>query len=143
MMSAIAMPALLGQRSRARDKSAISNLDSGVADLIGQWDKAREDKEPLETIKPKLEAYLKRVHENDRNPWNTSLPAYSYTIAVARGNDRSQAEETAKAASTEVGQSVFSMVLPSGQKLGYITGAVQIKSTINGTKFYTKTVEIE
>ncbi len=42
IISAIAIPALLGQRSRARDKSSISNADSIISDAVSGWDKAKE-----------------------------------------------------------------------------------------------------
>lgn len=42
IISAIAIPALLSQRARARDKSSISNADSVVADLVGQYDRLKE-----------------------------------------------------------------------------------------------------
>ena len=43
IISAIAIPALLSQRARARDKSAIQNAVSRVGDLVGQWDKGRRN----------------------------------------------------------------------------------------------------
>ena len=42
IISAIAIPALLGQRARARDKAAQDNVSSVVADLIGSYDKVKE-----------------------------------------------------------------------------------------------------
>ena len=39
IISAIAIPALLSQRARARDKASISNLDGRIGDLVGQWDR--------------------------------------------------------------------------------------------------------
>ena len=42
IISAIAIPALLGQRARARDKSARGNASSILADLIGSYDKVKD-----------------------------------------------------------------------------------------------------
>ena len=42
IISAIAIPALLGQRARARDKACQDNVSSVVADLIGSYDKVKE-----------------------------------------------------------------------------------------------------
>ena len=42
IISAIAIPALLGQRARARDKSARGNADSVIADLIASYDKVKD-----------------------------------------------------------------------------------------------------
>ncbi|MBK9796841.1 MAG: type II secretion system protein [Holophagaceae bacterium] len=42
IISAIAIPALLGQRARARDKSAQENATSILSDIIATYDKAKE-----------------------------------------------------------------------------------------------------
>ena len=41
IISAIAIPALLSQRARARDKGGISNMVSMIDDGVGQYDKAK------------------------------------------------------------------------------------------------------
>ncbi|HJW08935.1 MAG TPA: type II secretion system protein, partial [Holophagaceae bacterium] len=50
IISAIAIPALLGQRSRARDKSSQENCVSIVADIISAYDKARENGVDVSTV---------------------------------------------------------------------------------------------
>lgn len=42
IISAIAIPALLGQRARSRDKSAQQNATSGLSDIVSTYDKAKE-----------------------------------------------------------------------------------------------------
>jgi prepilin-type N-terminal cleavage/methylation domain-containing protein len=42
IISAIAIPALLGQRARARDKSAQENCTSILSDVVATYDKAKE-----------------------------------------------------------------------------------------------------
>ena len=42
IISAIAIPALLGQRARSRDKSATQNATSGLSDVVATYDKAKE-----------------------------------------------------------------------------------------------------
>lgn len=42
IISAIAIPALLGQRARARDKSAQENATSVLSDIVATYDKAKE-----------------------------------------------------------------------------------------------------
>ncbi|MBK8790812.1 MAG: prepilin-type N-terminal cleavage/methylation domain-containing protein [Holophagaceae bacterium] len=91
IISAIAIPALLGQRSRARDKSAIQNAVSRVGDLVGQWDKGREAGTAAATIITDMGTYLTNTSASDVNPWagTTGAPTapFNTTIAVA-GNDR-------------------------------------------------------
>jgi prepilin-type N-terminal cleavage/methylation domain-containing protein len=41
IISAIAIPALLSQRARARDKASIENMVGAVNDLVGQYDKLK------------------------------------------------------------------------------------------------------
>ena len=42
IISAIAIPALLGQRARSRDKSAAENATSILSDIVATYDKAKE-----------------------------------------------------------------------------------------------------
>jgi prepilin-type N-terminal cleavage/methylation domain-containing protein len=42
IISAIAIPALLGQRSRARDKSCMSNVTAIIPDMVAEYDKLKE-----------------------------------------------------------------------------------------------------
>jgi type II secretory pathway pseudopilin PulG len=143
IMSAIAIPALLGQRSRARDHVAIANLQAGLAGLVGQWDKGKEASEPPEAIKAELEDYLRQAHGNDRDPWNPALPAFSYTIAVTPGGDQARSKETAKDLATQLGQCVYVISFPSGQQPGYIAGAVHTSQFVNGTKVLVQSTPID
>ncbi|HET8901576.1 MAG TPA: hypothetical protein VFM84_06535, partial [Holophagaceae bacterium] len=56
--SAIAIPALLSQRARARDKAAMEHVVGRLGDLLGQYDKQRELNTAPEQIPSALEAYL-------------------------------------------------------------------------------------
>jgi len=42
IISAIAIPALLGQRARARDKSAAGNVSTVIPDLVASYDKIKD-----------------------------------------------------------------------------------------------------
>jgi prepilin-type N-terminal cleavage/methylation domain-containing protein len=69
IISAIAIPALLSQRARARDKSATENAVSKVGDLVGQWDKFREQGLPTATIIGSMQTYVTNTTAKDVNPW--------------------------------------------------------------------------
>ena len=84
IISAIAIPALLSQRSRARDKAAISNMTGTMGDLIGTWDKAKESGAGSTSCVTAMEQVLKDANgRNDRNPWDTGTSAYNPVIGAA------------------------------------------------------------
>ena len=43
IISAIAMPALLNQRARSRDKVAMTNVVGHLGDLVGHYEKYQEE----------------------------------------------------------------------------------------------------
>lgn len=75
IISAIALPALLGQRARARDKTAVQGTIGRIADLVGQYDKGKEansngDTTPVTTL---MNTWLATsIGAKDANPWGTS-----------------------------------------------------------------------
>ena len=73
IISAIALPALLGQRARARDKTSVQGTIGRIAEVVGQYDKAKEavfngDTSPVST---QMEAWLSTqlISTKDNNPW--------------------------------------------------------------------------
>ena len=76
IISAIAIPALLSQRARARDKAALENMVSRVADLAGQWDKGREAGLASGAIVTSMQTYLAKTAAKDKNPWNGAQNAF-------------------------------------------------------------------
>lgn len=87
IISAIAIPALLGQRSRARDKSSQDNAAGIVGDFISAMDKAKEDGIAVDTVANVQANLIGTTAANSKiptvwqskNPWNTTgaLPAYN------------------------------------------------------------------
>jgi len=129
IISAIAIPALLGQRSRARDKAATQNMTGTIGDLIGSWDKARESGAASAACKTAMEAVLIAANaRGDKNPWGTpgALTAYDPVIANAS---------------------------PTAGPLGYVqyglttsnmlVGKVTVKNSINGQLFVVKRSNLE
>jgi len=157
IISAIAIPALLGQRARARDKASISNMQGRMGDLVGQYDRLKESGQSIATIVTNLQTYLNQSGAKDYNPWNPSLPAFDQATAVTQGTDRtaSTAAATAANAAIVVGQPIFVLsppaaaiaatstasAVPAGA--GYIAGAVLINGTVNGSNKVTKVSAIE
>ncbi|MBP7617575.1 MAG: type II secretion system protein [Geothrix sp.] len=131
IISAIAIPALLSQRARARDKSAIQNAVSRVGDLVGQWDKGREAGTAAATIIGDMGTYLTNTTANDVNPWagTTGAPAtpFNPVIAVVAGTTATAFENALKAnAVGKLGQVQFGYQLPTATGLpGFLGAAVE------------------
>jgi type IV pilus assembly protein PilA len=150
IISAIAIPALLSQRARARDKAAVDNTVSRVGDLVGQWDKARESGLSAASAIAAMEAYLTNTGNADKNPWNGTggapSTAFNYTFATVAGNTASAfaANLEGEADTGNLGQAQFGYVLPtaSGQP-GFFGGAVYVQGKINNKNVVSKVSSLE
>lgn len=142
IVSAIAIPALLGQRARARDKAAISNLTGSLADLVGTYDKAAGKRMAPEQIRQEMETTLQQ--QNLRNPWNPAQPAWDHRIKVCEGLDREAIREAAEAQATVLGQGVFLVQFSAGpQAPALLAGATRLQTPVSGKPLVSKVVELE
>jgi len=150
IISAIAIPALLSQRARARDKAATENAAGRVGDLIGQWDKYREKGYKGTSAITSMEAYLKATAAKDKNPWNTTSTPFNTTFTSFTGKTTAStfaASLAGKATSTNMGQGQFGIQQPTGTTPGwfgaavYVNGSFKVGSTT--THIYTKVSGIE
>jgi hypothetical protein len=142
IVSAIAIPALLGQRAHARDKAAISNMTIRLNDLAGQYGQLAQPGLPAEEIKARLETYLKTSGAQEKNPWIITEPAYRWDITEG-GATKEDTELIAREQARVVGQAVFVFTAPSQGHSGFIGGAVKRQNVVNGENTVTKAVEIE
>jgi len=144
IISAIAIPALLGQRARARDKSAISNMDGRIGDLVGQYDKLREAGLASGTITTSLEKYINNNGGADKNPWNLASAAFNTTFVSMTGlSTQSAAIASVKGGASVKGQAVFGIQYPGSTGPGFIGGAVLIDGIVNGSNKVSKVTSIE
>ena len=143
IVSAIAIPAMLSQRGRARDKAAIEIMISRTGDLVGQWDNQRTANTPPEQMPQALETYLREHANADRNPWNLAQPAYEAHIEVVSNLDREELEQFSTTEAAELGRPVWVLELPQANRPGFIGGAVRTQNAIHGSFVVTKVVEIE
>lgn len=142
IISAIAIPALLGQRARARDKAAMSNLDGIIADGIGQWDKYREMGASPSAAMTSVGNYIKQGHTKDVNPWNGTSPAYASLSTSVTGKTTASGFLAGMSA-TSLGQ-VALYGQPSGTSTpGFLGGMVLLHGTTNGSINYRKAAAIE
>ena len=120
IISAIAIPALLSQRARARDKAATENAVSKVADITGQWDKERELGTAVATAITNMQTYMTNTTANDKNPWagTAGAPAspYNATFGALTGHATAGSFDTAlraTATAATLGQVQFGYQLPT------------------------------
>jgi prepilin-type N-terminal cleavage/methylation domain-containing protein len=147
IISAIAIPALLSQRARARDKAALENMTSRIADLAGQWDKGKEAGIASGTIVNNMSTYLGTTAAKDKNPWDGSSSAFSTTITNGGTASTAAAFATTVAGlALTKGKVFFQVQTPAGNGIGFIGGAVLLNasSTSDTTaKVRTKVAAIE
>ncbi|WP_306672286.1 prepilin-type N-terminal cleavage/methylation domain-containing protein [Geothrix fuzhouensis] len=162
IISAIAIPALLSQRARARDKASISNLNGRIGDLVGQWDRLKEGGTPNSQTTAALNSYLTNTAKSDRSPWVASQLAFA-TIVSAQATSTTAISAVVSdikgiAATMPKGQVAFKVWFPQAgggtavvsnvtvvQKpgSGFIAGGVMIDGLVNGTNVVTKVSALE
>jgi len=138
IISAIAVPALLGQRSRARDKSAQSNCSAIIPDLVAAYDKARDTgaaPADLATLVGTAAAPKVPPFYVGQNPWNTTQPAYNQTGVTEVSGDGGAATAAAAKAGN-VGQAYVGYLPANGAASGIVASAVYLNApTVAGTAF--------
>jgi len=145
IISAIAIPALLSQRARARDKTAISNMEGRVGDLIGQYDKFREAGWTSANIVASLSNYLAQTGGNDKNPWKPASAAFDTVVnsAGGLGTTQSAAITKIKTLAAIPGKAEFAIQFPSSTNPGWLGGAVLINGVVNSSNKVAKVSAIE
>ena len=132
IVSAIAIPTLLSQRARARDKVAMDHVAGRVADLVGRWDKGRETGISSGAILTSMQAYLVQTATKDLNPWSTAGASTAYNLTI---NTSISGKTTASSFSNSVaglamlsnqGQVQLAVQAPGVNTPGFIGAAVYL-----------------
>jgi hypothetical protein len=147
MISAIAIPALLGQRTRARDKVAISNVLNRMPEMVEHYNQLSDQKHSDAEIQQDLETYLQETTKQDKNPWDISKPAFSYSIFVVTDMDQESIKDVARTKATELGQGIFIIQFPTRnganpEHSGILAGATQLKNPISGSTIFVKVTDL-
>ena len=144
IISAIAIPALLSQRARARDKGGISNMTSMIDDAVGQYDKLKEEGLASGAITTGLGAYLKATHPDtkDKNPWNTTQGAYEQDFTKGTAGTKS-AFLNGMSAPDNMGQVRMYIAYPTSTLGGWVGGAVKVQNKVDGSVVVKKATAIE
>ena len=151
IISAIAIPALLGQRARARDKSAAGNVSTVIPDLVASYDKIKDSAAAPGTMASVVgTATAPNVPEvfTAVNPWATAshLTGYAATYATEVPATPGTATATQAASGTE-GQVQLGYVAPVPGTNGVIAASVYLSKsfTVNGaaTNNFTQTAGVD
>ena len=148
IISAIAIPALLSQRSRARDKSCIQNMTGRVGDLVGQFDKEKEAGNAFGTIVTNLGTYIGNTGGADKNPWTPSTAAFDVVVGTGAATTQAAAITEIGTACTTKGLVEFIVAPPGTGTPGFVEGGVlcdnvQANATALGGKIVGKVTAIE
>ena len=148
IISAIAIPALLSQRARARDKAALENMTGRIADLAGQWDKGKEAGLASSDIITSMSTYLSNTAAKDKNPWDGSQAAFVTSIdqSISGATTASGFATSVAGLAGSKGQVTFAVQTPAANGVGFLGGAVTLNasSTSDTTpKVRTKVAAIE
>ncbi len=145
IISAIAIPALLGQRSRARDKSAVANADNIIADLVGNYDKARDANTAMTSATLFQGAVIGAAAATANipsfftaaNPWGGGTTAYAQTVLT---ETTAQGVTTAAGATGgTVGQTSIGFLPVVAPAPGAIASAVLLNTAIGSAATTSKT----
>jgi len=141
IISAIAIPALLGQRSRARDKSSQENTVSIVADIISAYDKARENGVDVSTVAAfntnivgTASASQIPVVFTAKNPWNTTGALQAYAQAAVTETDAIGTTTAATATSTLKGQVQMGYLAATATTPGVVCTAAYLNNTFKNAQ---------
>jgi type IV pilus assembly protein PilA len=161
IISAIAIPALLAQRTRAKDKTAQSNASSIISEVVAAIDKAGEDGTAVADASDFKTTIIGTSDKTKlpgiwtaKNPWGaqssgggTANNAGYDTSAVA--TETSVLGTVTKAAATTLGQVKFGYGNDTNTNSGVFAAAVKLKGvadpTAEGTdkNVFVKTTNVE
>lgn len=144
IVSAIAIPALLGQRARARDKATITTLESRLPALAERYGRALETGTDAMTIKADLDAYLQSSAGAEKNPYNPQSPAFRTSVEMTpAATEEEMAAETERQAGA-LGDVVFVMSAPvDPQAPRFVGGAVRTQTPLEGKRVTLKVVQVD
>lgn len=132
IISAIAIPAMLSQRARARDKAAVDHLAGRVSDLVGRWDKAREGGLSSAAAVASMQTYLQQTITKEPNPWTTAGASTAYNLTIntsISGKSTASAFTAALAAlatTANLGQVQLAVQTPGANNPGFVGAAVYL-----------------
>ncbi|MCE1228912.1 MAG: hypothetical protein LWX11_05430 [Firmicutes bacterium] len=142
IVSAIAIPALLGQRERAREKAVISHLQGKLPELAQRYEIGLQKGSDLATLKADLESDLQASPL--KNPYNPALPTFHHTIRFSSATSEAEAIAEAKAQVGERGEILFTVTVPTTPHgFACVAGAVRLKDQAVEGSVYGRAISIQ
>ena len=151
IISAIAIPALLGQRARARDKSARANAENIIADIIGTYDKLKDSgATPANgaALVGTAAAPIIPQFWTATNPWATAGALTGYAAAVGTENTTTPGTTTeALAVVGKQGQTFVGYLPPAAGANGVVASSVYLSAAFSvagaSTNNFTKVAGVD
>lgn len=154
IISAIALPAMLSQRARSRDRNAVMGSIGRIGDILGHYDMAKGARDEGSTISVEdaLNAWLPTSFSlKDKNPWATTDAPLIFSSAV---NFTAITATTAKTdfenrmveegAGQPLGQGCCYIQMPAAALPGFLGVAVKLNARESDTNVVVvKSVGIE
>ena len=143
IISAIAIPALLGQRARARDKAAIANGAGLISEFVADWDKAHDtNTQPTDaaTFLAMLTANVP-TFTTAINPWGTT--ALGYNQAIYLEASKAMALSIAGATAAAQGQVQVGFFPPPAGGTGGVGYSVYVNTAVNGSHVVSGTAGLD
>ena len=123
IISAIALPALLGQRARARDKTAVAGSLGRVGDIVGQWDKLSDPAtgNAASAVPASIATYLKdTLATKDTNPWDPTQLVLNTAVNSLSALADKTTFEAAMTAPAAKGRGDWYIQLPGAGTPGFV-----------------------
>jgi len=144
IVSAIAIPALLGQRARAREKAVIFTMNSKLPGLAERYGRAQETGAHAMAIKADLDAFLQGFSGLEKNPYNPQAPAFRYTVGMTPACTEEEVAAAARSQAITLGEVVFVMSAPvDPQSPRYVAGAVRTHLPMDGNQVSFKVIRVD
>jgi hypothetical protein len=144
IVSAIAIPAFLGQRGRARDKVVLFTMNAKLPELAERYGRSQETGANAMTIKGDLDAYLQSSVGMQKNPYNPQAPAFRYTVGMTTAATEEEMTDAATQQASILGEVVFVMSAPiDPQAPRYVAGAVRTQTPMNGNSVSCKVIRVD
>ncbi len=143
IISAIAIPALLPQRARARDKASITTVVGQLGDLVGQYDLARDSGQDSAQVTASLNAYMASTLANAQSPWGTG-PAFNTTLRPPITGATTTAEFEAQMVPNAIlGKGRVYIQFPTSGNPGFLGVVLLVQQPINGSTTVTRSVALD
>ncbi len=142
IISAIAIPALLSQRSRARDKASITNTVSHLSDLVGQYDLAKENGGGPTSITNAMRTYLQNTL-TEKDPWNNTVTTMNNNPFAVNGAQTNSDFEGVMSPSPYKGRGRVFVQFATSAQPGFLGVILRVHNVQNGSTIVRKSTAIE